>query len=296
MNKLMVIILFTVVSLTWGTTWLAMKTAVETIPPVFATGIRFITAAPFLMSIALLKKTPLLFPTGQRIFQIAIIFFYFAIPFSLMIIGEQYITSSLAAIIFANMPVVILFCSVIMLHEKVNINQIIGLMLAVTSLIILIVLESNDNGVNNYKGVLALLIALFMHGFMYIQCKKLSCNVSVVTFNALPCLCAGVFLLVVGYLIEKPDFSVFSFDSLLSTAYLGAAAGFFGILCYFYLQKKANAFNASLVFLVFPIIAIYLENHIYGNSLSLCSLILLIPLCTGILITLHYSKNKTKKR
>ncbi|ECP9850568.1 EamA family transporter, partial [Salmonella enterica subsp. enterica serovar Enteritidis] len=52
MRKVSISILFMLVSLTWGTTWLAMRIAVETIPPVFATGMRFMFAAPFLIIIA----------------------------------------------------------------------------------------------------------------------------------------------------------------------------------------------------------------------------------------------------
>lgn len=56
MRKVSISILFMLVSLTWGTTWLAMRIAVETIPPVFATGMRFMFAAPFLIIIAWLEK------------------------------------------------------------------------------------------------------------------------------------------------------------------------------------------------------------------------------------------------
>ncbi|WP_016589435.1 DMT family transporter, partial [Yersinia pestis] len=111
MRNIIISMLFILVSLTWGTTWLAMRIAVETIPPIFATGMRFIFASPFLICIALLTKTPLLFPTGQRFFQFIICIFYFSIPFTLMIYGETYVSSGLASIIFSNMPVAVLIAS-----------------------------------------------------------------------------------------------------------------------------------------------------------------------------------------
>ncbi|MCX2958645.1 MAG: EamA family transporter, partial [Serratia symbiotica] len=37
-NTGIIIILFTPVALTWGTTWMAMKIAVSTVPPIYATG------------------------------------------------------------------------------------------------------------------------------------------------------------------------------------------------------------------------------------------------------------------
>ncbi len=70
---LVTLALFIIVSLTWGTTWLAMKVAVATIPPIFATGLRFLLASPVLITIAKLSGKPLLFPQGKRGFQVALI-------------------------------------------------------------------------------------------------------------------------------------------------------------------------------------------------------------------------------
>ncbi len=42
MRRITIFILFLLVAVTWGTTWIAMKIALESIPPVFATGMRFL--------------------------------------------------------------------------------------------------------------------------------------------------------------------------------------------------------------------------------------------------------------
>ncbi|HBQ6638578.1 TPA: EamA family transporter, partial [Klebsiella pneumoniae] len=72
-------------------------------------------------------------------------------------------------------------------------------------------------------------------------------------------------------------------------------AGVFGILCYFSLQKRASAFQASLVFLIFPLIAVSLESYIYGKTISTYSILLIIPLVIGILITLIPKKTVVDK-
>ncbi len=75
MRNVTIFLLFTLVCLTWGTIWLAMRVAVETIPPIFATGMRFIFASPFLISIALLTKTPLVFQKSNVYFRVWCVFF-----------------------------------------------------------------------------------------------------------------------------------------------------------------------------------------------------------------------------
>lgn len=296
MHKLTVLILFLLVALTWGTTWLAMRIAAETIPPVFATGMRFMFAAPFLIGIAWWKKTPLLFPPGQRLFQFIICIFYFAIPFSLMIYGETYVSSGLASIIFANMPVAVLIASMLSLNERTNAMQLSGLTIAIAALIGILLEETNTNTESHWQGILALISAVIIHAIIYTQCKKRSYSVSVITFNALPCFLAGLILSTAGYLFERPQFSNFSAHSVLATVYLGAFAGVFGILCYFALQQKANAFQASLVFLIFPLIAVSLENCIYGYAISTYSMLLIIPLAIGIFFTLAYRSDCATSR
>lgn len=286
MRKAIVPVLFILVAFTWGTTWLAMRIAAETIPPVFATGMRFIFASPFLIAIAWQGKIPLLFPKGQRFFQLVICVFYFAIPFSLMIYGETYVSSGLASVIFANMPVVVLIASIWLLNEKTNPLQIIGLIIAIVSLAGILLEETKTDTGSHWQGVLALVSAVVIHALIYTQCKKRSCSVSVITFNALPCFFAGIILLTGGWLFEHPQVSTFSTHSILSTLYLGAFAGVFGILCYFALQKQASAFQASLVFLIFPLIAVSLESYIYGYAISKYSMMLIVPLIAGILLTL----------
>ncbi|WP_016589731.1 DMT family transporter, partial [Yersinia pestis] len=180
----------------------------------------------------------------------------------------------------------VLIASVIILNEKTNLMQITGLTIAIVSLASILLEESKTGVGSHWQGILALVSAVIIHAIVYAQCKKRCCTVSVITFNALPCFLAGLILAFVGYFFEKPQLANFSINSILSTCYLGSFAGVFGILCYFLLQKKASAFQASLVFLIFPLIAVSLESYIYGYAISFYSMLLIIPLAFGILIIL----------
>ena len=104
-KKYLSLILFCSVCFIWGTTWLAMEVAVESIPPIFSTALRFLIASPILILLSKVFNQPLFFPQGKNKWVVIIAVFYFAIPFTLMIAGEMYISSGLASIIFANMPI-----------------------------------------------------------------------------------------------------------------------------------------------------------------------------------------------
>lgn len=285
-RNVLIIGLFSAVALTWGTTWMAMKIAVATVPPVFATGLRFLCAAPLLLLLARFKHAPLLFPAGLRGFQLCVMLFYFAVPFTLMIYGERYTSSSLAAIIFATMPAAVLAASLLFLRERTSLQQLLGLAISLAALSTILWHETRDSGASQLQGVLALVAAVLIHAVMYVQCKKRCAGISVLSYNALPCLGAGVLLTLAGF-TEAPDYTTFAPQALLAIAYLGVVAGVGGILAYFALQQAAKPFQASLVFLVFPLIAVALENKVNGSSISHESLLLLLPFLLGILLTLY---------
>ncbi|VFP84468.1 EamA-like transporter family protein [Candidatus Erwinia haradaeae] len=287
-HHLLIVGLFTAVSLTWGTTWMAMKIAVSAVPPIFATGLRFLCSAPLLLLLARYKKVPLLFPSGQWSFQVYVTLFYFALPFTLMIYGERYTSSSLASIIFATMPAIILILSLLVLRERTSIQQILGLGMSISALSIILWHEMHHTtGTNQLRGMVALLVAVCMHGIMYVQCKKRCVGMSVLSYNALPSLGAGTLLTFAG-LCESPHLQNFTLQALLAIIYLGIIAGVGGVLAYFSLQQITKPFQASMVFMIFPLIAVILERIINGSCMmSSYSLMLLAPFLLGMVLILY---------
>lgn len=78
-NKLTILLFFSVCMI-WGTTWFAMEVAVSTIPPLFATGMRFLIACPILIFLARVLNQPLLFPRGKEHWVIVVSIFLFFYP------------------------------------------------------------------------------------------------------------------------------------------------------------------------------------------------------------------------
>jgi len=58
---------FAIICIVWGTTYLAIRVAVRTIPPLLMTGTRFIVAGALLLVFARLRGETI--PHGRRIFR-----------------------------------------------------------------------------------------------------------------------------------------------------------------------------------------------------------------------------------
>ncbi|CAI2291993.1 Protein PagO [Vibrio parahaemolyticus] len=281
-NKLTILLFFSV-CIIWGTTWFAMEVAVSTIPPLFATGMRFLIASTILIFLAKAFNQPLLFPRGKGHWFVVVSIFYFAIPFTLMITGEMFISSGLASIIFANMPIAVMMASTIFLGLRLAAHQILGVFTAVASLCVILSNELDIGGEAIFIGSAALSIAVLIHAVMYVLVQKYCTEIQVITYNVMPSFLASLLLLIGSFLFEKPNILAFSPQSIMAVAYLGIFASVGGIVAYFKLGNISSPFVASLCFMIFPLIALSINAYISGNVISFQSLFMLIPLLIGVL-------------
>lgn len=262
-----------------------MEVALETIPPIFATAMRFMLAAPLLAVLAKVFGQPLLFPRGKGKWILIVALMYFAVPFTLMIYGEQYISSGLASIIFANMPVAVMLMSGLFLGLRLASHQLFGLVVAVLSLSFILGTEMQLGGSDYIIGTVCLGMAVVIHAVMYVIVQKHCKDIQVLTYNAVPCLAASVLLFIVSLIGEHVDYQSFSMESVSAVAYLGLVASVGGIVAYFKLGQVSTPFQASICFLIFPVVALFISAYVNDEILSLQSMLLLAPLLAGILLT-----------
>lgn len=272
-------VLFAIVCLSWGTTWLGIKIAVETVPPLTAAGLRFLIAFPLFLALTLVCREPLYFPKGKRGFFAFVTLGYFTIPYYLLNHGEMFVSSGLTALLFSAMPVFILIFSAVLLKERIALFQVFGIGIGFFALYMIIVSQGLHLDYAGIFGVAAILAAAIMHGLAYVLTKKDGADISVITYNTLPIGIAGVLLTLTGFIIERPDFSEISVRSWGALVYLGIVASVGGFIVYFVLLKRLRPIVLSFVFIIFPVIAIIIgawyESHAISRELIIYSGILL---------------------
>src|SRR3954469_7022806 len=158
MSKLRLTLLCLIVVGVWGTTWLAIKCAVASIPPISASGLRFAIAFPLLaLIITRMPNARLRYPPGHRRLFALVTLAYFAVPFALMNLGSAVIPSGLAAVLFATVSLFILALSAPLLGPRITRRQAgaVGAALAATTA--LIALQTGVGGEAKPLGALALL-------------------------------------------------------------------------------------------------------------------------------------------
>jgi drug/metabolite transporter (DMT)-like permease len=99
-----VILAFAAIYLLWGATFLAIRVAVLEIPPLFTAGLRFFTAGACLFVFMKLRGEPL--PTIKQWRNLALVAIcMFVLTYGPLFWAQQYVTSSITAIIEATIPI-----------------------------------------------------------------------------------------------------------------------------------------------------------------------------------------------
>lgn len=278
-SKFVIFLLFIIVCLTWGTTWIGIKIAVETVNPLLAAGLRFVIAFPFLILITIFAKSPILFPKKTGHFFILLTIFYFTIPYYLISFGEQYVSSGLTSLLFSTMPIFSILFAKIILKDQIYINQLIGISVGFLCLIYILISEGLVISYTDFLGVISILLAALMHGFLYVYSKKAGEGINVFTFNTLPIGVAGIMLCLLSFYFEDNHLQNISLNSWLALIYLGIFASVGGFIAYFFLLKRMSPVILSFIFIIFPVVAIFIssiyDNKIISTNFIICTIIML---------------------
>lgn len=124
-SRLTVAFAFLAIYVIWGSTYLAIRYAVETIPPLYTAGIRHFTAGSILLVWCLAKR---IYPTWAQIrTSIVIGFFFFLVGHGTLHWAEQRVPSGLASLLIATEPIfVFIMASAVARKWRVNAQLLLG--------------------------------------------------------------------------------------------------------------------------------------------------------------------------
>src|ERR1700690_2617244 len=94
-ERFLVISGFILISLIWGSTWLAIKIGLENVPPFFGVALRFTVASIILLAITFLRGEKIPFDKQMVKLYISLGVLSFSLPYALVYWGEQSIPSGL---------------------------------------------------------------------------------------------------------------------------------------------------------------------------------------------------------
>jgi len=275
---------FATVCFVWGTTYLAIRVAIETIPPLLLTGIRFTVAGLVLLAIGALRGEKL--PRSPRIYLHAVI-----VGIMLICIGnfavvwaEQWVPSGMAALLVATAPFWAAFIEFFREHESVGLQRGAGMLLGFIG-VALLVTPGGAGGawdVHFLLGAAAIQFGCLAWQYGSIHGKHELKSISPLMSSTLQMLAGGLILDVAGVVAgEVPRFHV-NTRTLLALIYLTVFGSIIAYSAYVYALSKIRATNVSLYAYVNPVVAVILGWLILNEQLTPMSFVAMIVILGGV--------------
>ena len=263
------------VYLVWGSTYLAVRVMVRTIPPLLGSGVRFLVAgvvlSPFLVA---RRGWTGVRVTGREAGAASLIgVLFLAGGTGLVTVAERDVPSGLAAVLVAAMPL-----GVVVLRrlagEPVPLATSVGVMAGLAGVAVLL-LPGNPAPEAGWFGLVLILVADASMAVASFASSRLPVPGDTLVATAYELLAAGVVLCAAGLLTgEATGLRVerFSAESLASLAYLTVAGSLVAYTAYVWLLANAPVSKATTHTHVNPVVAVALGWLVLDERVTLATL------------------------
>jgi len=281
-----------IVGIVWGTTYLGIRIAVETIPPWFITSIRQGIAALIVLTILLSRKQLSWIGWDNLKYQLIPSLLMIVLANGFTTIAEQTVPSGLTSIMSALSPVVIFICSILFRIQRPSWKGLIGILLGFLGVVFIFRNGLGDILDPNYKtGILFLSIAILSWSIGTVYSKKhthKSTNIALNLFYQFS-ISAIIQLVLAIIFSSKTDVSVWSFRSVFAVLYLAVFGSVLAFFCYHYALKRVTAVQISILNYVNTIIAVFLGWLLLNETITTDFIIATALIILGVFI-INYKK------
>ena len=258
-----------VVCLIWGSTWLAIKEGLTSIPPFLAAGVRFIIAS-ILLRLVMAQQGERI-PTDRKYWMLIMEtgLLTYSIPFAFMYWGQRLIPSGLSSVLFAMYPFFVAISARFRVPgERLPVMRVIGILLGFVGVVSIFSGELNVDTGFSPIGMSCIVIgaALQAYALVSVRLKGQDIHPATLTFGGM---IIGAAVLSVSSLVLE-DYSTLRVDTLaiVSTLYLAAFGSVITFITYFWLVKHVNPVLLSLTAFVTPFIAVSLGAVVLDEHLG----------------------------
>jgi drug/metabolite transporter (DMT)-like permease len=260
---------FVAIYVIWGSTYLAIRYAVETIPPLVAAGIRHSVAGGIMLIWAYWRGFR---PTRQQwLAGFALGALFFLIGHGSLHWAEQYVASGLAALLIATEPMFILVLGWMMGQQKISLLSGLGLGLGVVGVAMLTGAELTVKG-SSLVGLLAVLLGSFSWSLGVVVSPRLKLPSHALGRTALPTICGALLLLIAAGVtgeFRETHWSSITVRSLFGLGYLITFGSVIAFTAYTWLLQRVPPALVATHTYANPVVAVILGWLLAREPLTL---------------------------
>src|SRR5579859_472277 len=269
-HRFTVIFCFLAIYVIWGSTYLAIRYAVETIPPLYTAGLRHLTAGSILLAWCLVKR---LRPTWAQIrASIVIGVFFFLLGHGSLHWAEQKVPSGLASLLIASEPIWVFLLSAAAAKQwHWNALLLTGSLLGLGGVGLLMGRSALTSVPGMFVSSLAVVISALSWSIGVVYSRRSHLSGNPLLLSALSLLAGSVQLLLVGTIAgEYRGFSLSSVSmrSWLSLGYLIVFGSVVAFTAYNWLMEHYSPTLVATHTFINPIVAVLLGWLMAGEAVT----------------------------
>lgn len=249
---------FAAIYLVWGSTYLAIRYAVETIPPLVAAGIRHTIAGGVLLAWACLRGYR---PRREHwIAGLVLGALFFLIGHGTLHWAEQHVASGLAALLIATEPMFILVLAWATGQQRISRTSAMGLAVGVVGVAILTGVEVSAKDAS-LLGLLAVLTGSLSWSAGVVISPRLKLPTDALARTAVPLVCGAAMLLVSAGVtgeFHTLQWSAVSLKSVLGLGYLIVFGSIVAFTAYTWLLQRCPPTVVATHTYANPVVAVLL--------------------------------------
>jgi len=271
LNRGTVVFCFLAIYLIWGSTYLGIRYAVETIPPLYTAGLRHLTAGAILLLWCLAKR---LRPTWAQVRASIIIgAFFFLGGHGTLHWAEQKVPSGLASLLVASEPIWVFLLSAAAARQwRLNGTLLAGIFLGFGGVGLLMGKSALTSGPGVFIGSLVVLLGAFFWGVGVVYSRRSHLSGHPLLLSALSLLAGSLQLLLAGTVArEYRGFSIASVSSRswLALAYLIVFGSIVAFTAYNWLMEHYSPTFVATHTYINPVVAVLLGWLLAGEAVTL---------------------------
>ncbi len=267
-DSVKLLLAFAAIYVVWGSTYLAIRYAVETIPPLIVVGIRHTIAGAILLAWAWVRGFR---PRREHwISGLIVGALFFLIGHGSLHWAEQYVGTGLAALLIATEPMFILVLAWMMGQQRISRVSALGLAIGVAGVAIL---TSADLGASRSTllGVIAVLIGSISWAAGVVLSPRLKLPSDALARTAVPLVCGAALVWIAAAVtgeFQRVHWASISLRSIAGLGYLVVFGSIIAFTAYMWLLQRCPPTLVATHTYANPIVAVLLGWLFASEPLS----------------------------
>jgi putative membrane protein PagO len=277
-----VVFVYALLCLIWGSTWLAIKVGLVGVPPFLGAGLRFLLSAAVVGLLLAARRKPIALTRDDKLCVLSLGVLVFWLDYGLVYWAEVHISSGLTAVLFSTMPLMTALLSTFwMRSETLSVQKVVGILVGVAGTALLFWPQQRLDTMQAL-GMLSALTGCVCAAINLVVVKRHGGNSDALVLNAFGMAVGAACLLLMSAVLEPWTTVVWTRSNMLAILYLSLFGSVIAFSAFYYLIKRMDATVVSFNTLIIPIVALALGRAFLHETVTPSGVLGIVTILAGV--------------